>query len=422
MGFAFLRRAAREGVLVALALLLAEAAAGCNATASAGGEDWAVVRKDDLVLSVEVAGSLRAVNADLLGPPPIRDMWDFKVSFMAPEGATVKKGEPVLRFDDSELARKLQEKQNESASVNKQIEKKLSDAQMARRDEELKIAEADAKLRKAQLKVDVPTDLVGSLELAKAKVDADLAKKEVAYQHSRSELARRADAAELAALNELRRRAEERVAEIQQYIARVNIMAPRDGIVIYSVNRDGVKKKVGDSTWRAEKVLETDDVAVMMARGDVDEVDSSRVAVGQRISLRLDSHPDTEFGGHVDAIAKIVQRQSTKNPLKVMRLDLAFDKTEAHTMLPGMRFRGTVETGRVHEALLVPVDAVFVTETGPIVWRKTATGSEARRVEVGPRNKNLVQVLSGLEPGDRVSRVDLGEQARLRARPGGGPS
>src|SRR5206468_203864 len=105
--------------------------------------------------------------------------------------------------------------------------------------------------------------------------------------------------------------------------------------------------KVGDSAWRAEKVLETADLSAMMARGDVDEVDSSRVAVGQRVTLRLDAHPDVEFAGHVAAIAKIVQRQSGKSPLKVMRLEIALDRTEAQRMRPGMRFRGTVETGRV---------------------------------------------------------------------------
>jgi multidrug efflux pump subunit AcrA (membrane-fusion protein) len=403
------------------AVLALVAALGCNGSGTGApvAEDWAVVRREDLVLGVEVSGSLRAVNADFLGPAPIPDMWDFKVSFMAPEGTVVKKGEPVLRFDDSELTRKLLEKQNESASVAKKIEKKLSDAQISRRDEELKNAEAEAKLRKALLKVDVPTDVIGSLELAKDKVDAELAKKEVAYNRARADLAQRADAAELSALEELHRRAEGRVSEIQQYIGRMSIGAPRDGTVIYCANRDGAKKKVGDSSWRGEKILEIDDVSVMMARGEVDEVDSSRVATGQPVKIRLDAHPDVEFGGHVDAITKIVQRQSSKNPLKVMRLEIGFDKTEPRSMLPGMRFRGTIETGRVHDALLVPVDAVFVTEAGPIVWRKTATGFEAKRVEVGQRNKELVEVRAGLSTGDRVSRVDLGHPS---GRAPGGPS
>jgi multidrug efflux pump subunit AcrA (membrane-fusion protein) len=407
-----------RAALAATAAACAWGALGCKPSSKAS-EDWAVVRREDLVLGVDVAGSLRAVTADFLGPPVIPDQWDFKIAFMAPEGATVKKGDVVLKFDDSELVRKLEERKNDAASVQKQIEKKLSDEKLARRDEELKIAEAEAKLRKAQLKVDVPSDLVGSVELAKAKIDAELAKKEVAFERTRADLARKADDAELTSLNEQGRRADERVADIERYIASVSLVAPRDGIVIYTANRDGVKKKIGDGTWRAEKTLETDDVSAMMARGDVDEVDSSRVAVGQRVAIHLDAHPDEELGGHVEAIERVVQRQSSKNPLKVVHVDIAFDKTEPHEMLPGMRFRGTIETARVHDALLVPADAVFVTSAGPTVWRRTPTGGfEARKVEVGKRNKDLVEVLSGVEPGDRVSRIDLGRPAA----PAGGAS
>jgi HlyD family secretion protein len=421
MGGATTRARLARLVLALVVAISAPGAAGCTLAKSASTGDWAVVRRDDLVLSVDVTGSLAAVDSDLIGPPVIPDLWDFKVSFMAPEGAAVKKGQQVLAFDDSQLTRKLLEKQNEAASVNKQIEKKLSDAQMARRDEELKAAEADAKLRKAELKVDVPTDLIGSVELAKAKIDAALAKKEVAYTRSRADQAQRADAAELANLGELHRRADQRVADIQRYIGLLSIGSPRDGIVIYHSDREGMKKKVGDSTWRAEKIVETDDLAVMMARGDVDEVDSSLVAVGQPVSLRLDAHPDAQLTGKVASIARVVSRQSSKNPLKVMRLEVAFDRTEPHMMLPGMRFRGKVETGRIRGVLLVPVDSVFVTDAGPMVWRQTVTGFERVRIEVGQRSRDLVEVRSGLAAGDRVSRVDLG-LARQRGGGTGGPS
>ena len=55
-----------------------------------------------------------------------------------------------------------------------------------------------------------------------------------------------------------------------------------------------------------------------------------------------------------------------------------------------------------------------MTESGPIVWRKTATGFESKKVEVGQRNKDLVEIRSGLAPGERVSRINLGHQAGTR--------
>jgi multidrug efflux pump subunit AcrA (membrane-fusion protein) len=372
-------------------------------------EDWVAARRDDLKLRVDVTGTMRAVKSDLLGPPDLADTWQFKLSFMAPEGAAVKKGDVVVGFDDSQLQRNLEEKETEQRSVQKQIEKKLSEAQMARQGEALKIAEAEADLRKARLEVEVPTDLAGSLELQKARIDADAAAKEVAHQKSHAEQARRADAAELASLGELLHMAEQRVAELRSDIDRMKVRAPRDGIVIYYVDPwQGTKKKVGDSLEKPDKVLETDDLSVMIARGEVDEVDSSRVVVGQRVTLRLDAHPDVEFGGHIDSVGKIVQRASPKNPLKVMRLDVALDSTDAQRMLPGMHFRGTVEIGRVKDVVVVPSDAVFVTPSGPVVWHKTASSFERMLVQLGQRNHDEVEVRSGLSAGDLVSRADLG--------------
>ncbi|HTQ44611.1 MAG TPA: HlyD family efflux transporter periplasmic adaptor subunit [Polyangiaceae bacterium] len=392
------------------AVLLALAALGALSCAHSPGqtEDWVAARRDDLKLQIDVSGTMRAVKSDVLGPPDLPDVWDYKISFMAPEGAAVKQGDVVVGFDDSQLTRTLEEKKTEAKSVAKQIEKKQSEAQMARQAEVLKIAEAEANQRKAQLKVDVPSDLAGSLELKKAQIDADAAAKELAHEKSHAELARRADAAELAALGELLHLAEQRVSQLQSNIDRMKVRAPRDGIVIYYVDPwRGTKKKVGDSCQKEDKVLETDDLSVMIARGEVDEVDSARILVGQRVMLRLDAHPDTEFGGHIESIGKIVQRASPKNPLKVMRLDVALDQTDPQRMLPGMHFRGNIEIGSVKNVVVVPNDAVSVTSSGPVVWRKTAKNVERTLVELGKRNRDEVEVRSGVAAGDLVSRIDL---------------
>jgi len=89
---------------------------------------WTAVRRDDLVIGLEVTGTLEAVDSSQLGPPQIPDFWEYKISMLAPEGAEVKLGDPVLAFDASALERKLEEKQSESASAPKKIEKKEVEA------------------------------------------------------------------------------------------------------------------------------------------------------------------------------------------------------------------------------------------------------------------------------------------------------
>ena len=101
------------------------------------------------MIGVEVTGELAAVDSTDIKPPPLADMWDFKIAQMATEGDEVKPGDPVISFDGSEQMRELETMQNEADAAQKKLEKKRDDAALARRDDELKIAEAEAALRKA---------------------------------------------------------------------------------------------------------------------------------------------------------------------------------------------------------------------------------------------------------------------------------
>ena len=390
----------RRLVLLALPALVA-----CQPS-KASGDEWATVRRGDLELGVECTGKLVALDSDALGPPPISDQWEFKIAMMAPEGAEVKKGEPVLAFDPTDLKQRLDTKRNERDAIAKETDKAIANAQIVRRDEDLRIAEADAHVRKATLKLDRPEDLTASIELATAKLDLELAKAELVHEKAKAAAARRQDEVLVSTWQERRARAEARIRETEADIDRMTVKAPRDATVIYVQDLDDGKKKVGDSAWRQERVIETATLDRMIAKADVDEVDASKPVVGQHVALHLEAMPDVTYGGTISAIGNTVQRQSKKNPLKVVRLTITLDKTDSIRMRPGMRFRGAVETGRVAAAILVPTNAIFLTAHGPVAYRKTRSGYETVPLALGKRNATWAEVTSGLAAGDEVSRVD----------------
>ena len=107
-----------------------------------------------------------------------------------------------------------------------------------------------------------------------------------------------------------------------------------------------------------------------------------------------------------------MQRQSWRSLIKVVKLVVELEATDPRKMRPGMRFRGVIETGRIENALLVPADAVFPTDDGPIAFRRSAVGYGRRALTLGARNEASVEVKSGLDPGDRVARRDLDAAAR----------
>lgn len=414
-------RGRRLGLGLALAAGLA---AACwlwrSAAASSAGEEWATVHREDLVVGLPVTGTLAAVESVSLGPPPIPQVWDFKIAFMAPEGAVVRAGQPVLRFDTSELERTLIEKAAERDSAGKQLEKRRNDLEVERRDLELQLAEAEARRRKAALKVDVPADLESGQKLAEARADLALAEREIAYLGEKLGLRRREARAELNALAATRDSAAGRVREVEAAIRRMAIAAPRDGTVIYAVGGRGEKKKIGDSCWRSETPIQLPDLTRMRANGQVEEADAGRIALGQAVSLRLDAHPDVLFPARVSRIGSTVHPRSPSEPQRVVDLELALPHTDPQRMRPGMRFVGTVETARAGGALVVPVEAIFPRPEGAVVYRRGRLGREPVRPRLGRRNDRWVEILSGLAEGDRVALAsapgDPGTGAEEKAR------
>ena len=96
-------------ILVLLAMLCMACDSGPELTDETA---WAVVQRDELLLSVEVTGTLKAERSKLVGPPGVPRVWDYKISFLAEEGTAITEGEPVVGFDATDLERRLREEAN----------------------------------------------------------------------------------------------------------------------------------------------------------------------------------------------------------------------------------------------------------------------------------------------------------------------
>jgi multidrug efflux pump subunit AcrA (membrane-fusion protein) len=149
-------------------------------------------------------------------------------------------------------------------------------------------------------------------------------------------------------------------------------------------------------------VLEIASLDRMAAEGQVDEVDASKVRVGQRVGLRLEAHPDVEYAGVVEKIATLVRTESPESRVKVAQLEIRLEKTDPLIMRPGMRFRGRIEVSRVPGVLQVPLQAVKTTARGPLVMRLGGGDPRPVQVKLGRRSRDAVEVLEGLRDGEKV--------------------
>jgi multidrug efflux pump subunit AcrA (membrane-fusion protein) len=387
---------------LALAILLTGCAIGSS------DDRWVTVERGELVLGVDVSGQLASTESHPLGPPPVQQLWNFKIAFMPPEGGNVAKGMPVLAFDDQELRRQLEEYANEADSATKELTAHEAASRLRARDHELGVAEAEGAERKAELATETGVGLVASNEIKKARLDLELARTTTEMLRRKAEAQARQDRSERDRLTGVKRRAEERVAELQESIAMMRRPAPISGTLLYVVDWQGNKKKIGDNAWRAEKVVEVVSLEDMKADGDVDEMNASKVASGQRVSLRLEANSEIELSGVVAEIEEAVQRRSAEDPRKVVKLEITLDDQDKVELRPGMRFRGTVETERVSDVLVAPLVAVHATPEGAVVYRRSGAGTERVAVAIGRRSADRVEIIGGLSEGDRLAIVDAG--------------
>ncbi len=371
------------------------------------------VKRGDLVLGVELEGELVAVRSTDIGVPPVSET-DFKIAFLAPEGATVKKGDSVLRFDTESLERLLAEKRAELEEAKKKVEQKEIDLGMKLLDLEQRAAQARADLTKAELKADAPPVAVPMLELKIAELDKSGRERDLANLSAERRVTDAVSGSELRSLRQQRDRAQGRVSALEAAIAAMNVRAPQDGVVAYRNDWNDQKKKVGDSVWYGEVVLALPDLAEMKGDGFVDEADGGPVAEGQPVTVRLEARSDFDLKGKVTRIARTVRKRSWRTPVKGYRVAIALEKTDPTFMRPAMRFRGEIETGRIPDLLLVPREAVFLREGGPVVWAKRRLGWRETRVTLGRSTRSQVEVVSGLAPGDLVSPRDLGSDRSSR--------
>lgn len=379
--------------------------------------DWVSVERGDLPLTVEVTGTLQASESTFLNPPQIPQVWEFKLAFLAPEGTEVAAGEPVLRFDTSELERRLLDRRGEEQEAAKELEKRTTDLAKQRQDLELRLAEAEVRQRRFEAQASVPEELVAAAELQKRALDLELARREVAYLAERLDFEQQRGEAELASLAERRDRAAARVRELEQQIERMTVRSPRSGTVVYVSRRGEEKPKVGDSVWQGRSLVEIPDLESMVAVGEVDEADAGRIAPGQSARLSLDALPGVQLQGRVAAVGNAVQRRHRRSPLKVVEVEMELVQGDTRRMRPGMRFRGELETERLEEVLTLPLAAVEVTAGGPRVTVRRGLGVggwgvEAVEPRLGRQGDGRVEVLEGLVEGERV---------RVAAGPGGEP-
>jgi HlyD family secretion protein len=171
-------------------------------------------------------------------------------------------------------------------------------------------------------------------------------------------------------------------------LGQLSIRAPVTG------DLSGFDIQLGQSLQQGERIGQIDSTGGNKLQADVDEYYLGRVAVGQTATAEVDGKT------YRLKVAKVYPQVRNGQ----FQIDLLFDGPAPASVQRGQTVQTKLTLGDSSKAVLIPNGAFFNDTGGTWVFvvDKSGNGATKRQVQLGRRNADFIEVLSGLSPGERV--------------------
>lgn len=129
----------------------------------------------------------------------------------------------------------------------------------------------------------------------------------------------------------------------------------------------------------------------------VSEIDSAVVRPGQKVEVRVAPYPSESFPATVDIISPTIDSAS-----RTLRVKATLPNDDGR-LRPGLFARADLGISLRKGVVMVPDEAVLQRSEGAVVFRVVeGPRVELQRVEIGVFHDHLVEIRSGLTPGEIV--------------------
>ena len=263
---------------------------------------------------------------------------------------------------------------------------------------EASVAEARAALNSAEAQRRQIAVREGDVVAARRAVDQAEAGTRRAQSGRLTTAAQRA--ASSAAMAELNR-ARASLDDVSYSFDNTTIVAPRDGVILEKHVEEGTVVPAGTAAIaQGTAIVTIADITEMYVMADVDEVDISRVASGQSVTVNVETLPGERIRGEVEKI--FPQGKTVDN---VVYFQVRIRVLDQHRDLrPGMTVDANILTAESLDVLLIPDAAIDRSGDVPIVLIQLegVEEPEEREVVVGVTNWDETEIVSGVEVGETV--------------------
>jgi len=365
------------------------------------------VGKELIQKEIILTGELKAARSTSIAAPDIRSSFSNMVTYLAPEGSQIKKGDRIVEFDDSSLMNNKSEAERTLDETQLNIEKTKSDLEAQRCDLLNSVSQAESQLKQDELYGKISKDLLPGntyqkyqLNLQKSKLALDKAKENL-------DNFEKAYASQMTLVEISRSQAEINLKKITSDMSLLKIDAPQDGILIYGDNWQSNRKvQPGDTLFHGMEVASLPDLASMQVVGYVYDTEYGALTIDMRCVISFDAVPGVEFGGRVFSLTSVASRKNFTSSKKVFQAVIQPDRLDLQQLKPGMTARVRVPLVLAKEAVAVPREYLGYDNQGrSFVKKMMEKKTENQFVQLGAIGDRFVQVVSGVSVGDPLLPV-----------------
>jgi len=372
----------------------------------------AVVHRGRLLMEREIPGWLESRDRQELVAPRLRDHSTWVVTRVVPSGESVARGQVVIELDPAEAGWHLRRAQGRLALAKAREVATRARLAAERLDAELAQRRAAFAIERAELKAKKGVGLTPRLDMERAALDRKAAKLEL-DQAGRALAAydRRAEAL-LAEEDQALAEAGLEVEQARRAIAATSLVALVAGRV-----RLAPGLEPGAVVRPGQLMAELLAPGHLVARFRVDLDPKMPFRPAALVGLSVPGSGGARLGAKIIATRLCAPGASGA----VSRVELLVaPQAAAAGIAPGDPVRLSIRMVVDEQALLVPAQAIFAGPDGPVVWCLDAPAGY-RRVELGRRTPELVEILSGLAEGERISLDPRAQAQAAPAEPVGPP-
>lgn len=360
------------------------------------------IAKSDFIVRIPYTGKLEAVKSTSINmPPTVRRPQVIK--WLAQENTNVKKGQVVAIFDGRKFQYQSEQEQFEidKANISLVVKKHKLDNEKTEIDSDKLLINSELTIAN-RYNIDDLT-VYSRIEIIDALKNTDYLMAKQDYTFWRSDSHEVKSISELQLLSLQKGQHDTKLANYQDALKQMEIIAPHDGLFVLNENWSGEKPHQGDTVFPGMQLAKLPDLSKLQAKIYILESEAAGAKVDQKVVLKLDAYPTEKIKGILSKIDPIAKTRSRNSPVKYFEAIVSLNGSPKSHWKPGSQLSGSIYVAKKQSVINIPTQAIYKKDN--LYYVDTISGNDfiPTTIKLGIRSNSKTEIVDGLSSGDVIA-------------------